>query len=144
MGVLDFTASKPATAPSANRRGGPRVDANGQPLPEAKLWLNVGYEVTTTNAEDEEVTRFINLPVGIALDTMEELRITGQNEEFAQLRAAQNGLLKALVEAGDAMSPGEEQEVRLVVKLRKRNEAMQINAADNPLAIDVKSLFAAK
>ena len=58
MGILDFdTAAKTNTAAASgtnNRR------TQAQDRPSAKLWLNVGYD---TNG------RFVNLPVGIPVDT---------------------------------------------------------------------------
>lgn len=135
MGILDFEA--PKTTNNARRQ-----QANTEQKPPAKLWLNVGYEVETTDKDGNNITRFINLPVGIPLDTMEPLPIRGQNEEFAALRSAQNDLLKALQSAGDNLDPGVEKEVRLVVKIRKVNEQLEIKREDNPFAVDLASLIA--
>lgn len=138
MGILDFTApAATAQARSSNRRNGPRngprLDANGQPLPESKLWLNFGY---TKN------DKFISLPLGLAIDTMEPQVARGQNVEFNKQVAAQNGLLKALQDAGFKLEPGETQTVVLECQLRRVNEKMEIADEDNEFAIDFSALVA--
>lgn len=133
MSIMTFDT--PAVATS-NRRG-----QSTEQKPNAKLWLNVGYEVQHTNDKGEETTRFINLPVGIPLDTMEALPISGQSIEFASLRSAQNDLLKALQAAGDDMDPGAEKQVNLVIKIRKVNSQIEVKREDNPFAVDLKSLI---
>ena len=133
MGILDFTAPA-ATAQTTARQGrrtGPRLDANGQPLPESKLWLNLGY---TKN------DKFISLPLGLAIDTMEPQVARGQNVEFNKQVAAQNGLLKALQDAGFKLEPGETQTVVLECQLRRVNEKMEIADEDNEFAIDFSAL----
>ena len=133
MGILDFTAPA-ATAQTTARQGrrtGPRLDANGQPLPESKLWLNLGY---TKN------DKFISLPLGLAIDTMEPQVARGQNVEFNKQVAAQNGLLKALQDAGFKLEPGETQTIVLECQLRRVNEKMEIADEDNEFAIDFSAL----
>ena len=126
MGILDFEAAKTnTTAPRSGRQA-------AQDRPAAKLWLNVGYDANG---------RFVNLPVGIPVDTMESLPIRGQNEEWAQFQSARNDLLKAIQEAGDNLEPGAEVEVKLVVKLRKVNEEIEVSKEDNPFAANLSSLI---
>ena len=126
MGILDFEAAA-KTNTSARRSATPAADR-----PAAKLWLNVGYDANG---------RFVNLPVGIPVDTMEALPIRGQNEEWAQFQSARNDLLKAIQEAGDNLEPGAEVEVKLVVKLRKVNEEIEVSKEDNPFAANLSSLI---
>ena len=127
MGILDFEAAKTnTTAPRSGRQA-------AQDRPAAKLWLNVGYDANG---------RFVNLPVGIPVDTMETLPIRGQNEEWAQFQSARNDLLKAIQEAGDNLEPGAEVEVKLVVKLRKVNEEIEVSKEDNPFAANLGGLIA--
>lgn len=137
MGILDFDANKTASSNARNRGN----QTNAQDRPAAKIWLNIGYEVPFTDEKGEESMRFVNLPVGIPLDTMEALPIRGQNEGFAQLRSAQNDLLKQLQAAGDALEPGAEVDVRLTIKMRKVNEQIEISSESNPLSINVASLI---
>ena len=133
MGILDFTAPAQSSnqSRSTSRRNGPRLDANGQPLPESKLWLNLGY---TKN------DKFISLPLGLAIDTMEPQVARGQNVEFNKQVAAQNGLLKALQDAGFKLEPGETQTIVLECQLRRVNEKMEIADEDNEFAIDFSAL----
>ena len=126
MGILDFEAAKTNTsAPRSGRQA-------QQDRPAAKLWLNVGYDANG---------RFVNLPVGIPVDMMETLPIRGQNEEWAQFQSARNDLLKAIQEAGDNLEPGAEVEVKLVVKLRKVNEEIEVSKEDNPFAANLSALI---
>lgn len=127
MGILDFEAAKTNT--SATSRSGRQAQSD---RPAAKLWLNVGYDANG---------RFVNLPVGIPVDTMETLPIRGQNEEWAQFQSARNDLLKAIQEAGDNLEPGAEVEVKLVVKLRKVNEEIEVSKESNPFAANLSSLI---
>ena len=128
MGILDFEAAA-KTNNNNSRSAGRQAQAD---RPAAKLWLNVGYDANG---------RFVNLPVGIPVDTMETLPIRGQNEEWAQFQSARNDLLKAIQEAGDNLEPGAEVEVKLVVKLRKVNEEIEVSKEDNPFAVNLSSLI---
>ena len=128
MGILDFEAA--AKTNNTSRSAGRQAQAD---RPAAKLWLNVGYDANG---------RFVNLPVGIPVDTMELLPIRGQNEEWAQFQTARNDLLKAIQQAGDNLEPGAEVEVKLVVKLRKVNEEIEVSKEDNPFATNLSSLIA--
>lgn len=67
----------------------------------AQLWLNIGITVNG---------KFVGLPVGIPLDTMEPSKVTG-NSEFQQYLAQGNLLLQRLLERGTALKPGETFEV---------------------------------
>jgi hypothetical protein len=103
----------------------PKTTTTNAQRPTATLWLNIGYEIavpvsdgTTTTTEN----RFINLPMGIALDTMEEVKTTSSNETFAALQIAKNDLLKQLLQAGADLQPGQERIVNLQVQLRKVND----------------------
>ena len=126
MGILDFETT--AKSNTSGRRNAQQASDR----PAAKLWLNVGYDANG---------RFVNLPVGIPVDTMELLPIRGQNEEWAQFQSARNDLLKAIQEAGDNLEPGAEVEVKLVVKLRKVNEEIEVKPEDNEFATDLSKLF---
>ena len=130
MGILDFDSAAKTNTAAASGTSNRRTQA--QDRPSAKLWLNVGYDANG---------RFVNLPVGIPVDTMELLPIRGQNEEWAQFQSARNQLLKAIQEAGDNLEPGAEVEVKLTVKLRKVNEEVEVKAEDNAFAADLSKLF---
>ena len=105
--------NKPVFAPKT-------APANARPT--ATLWLNIGYEIAVPVSDGTTETRFINLPMGIALDTMEEVKTTSSNETFAALQIAKNDLLKQLLQAGADLKPGQERIVNLQVQLRKVND----------------------
>lgn len=107
----------------------------GTPKVQSKLWLNVGYEING---------RFVSLPFGLPIDTMNPAKITGQNPEFVKPKQAGNDLLEALQRAGADMAPGQEEEVQLTVRLRRVNEELDIPKEENEYAIDLASLFAPK
>lgn len=67
----------------------------------AQLWLNPGIN---------QAGKFVGLPVGIPLDTMEPSKVTG-NSEFQQYLATGNLLLQRLLERAAALKPGETFEV---------------------------------
>lgn len=128
MAILNFNA-----APQASNRSpfaGLQTPSNERP--KAKLWLNIGYDING---------KFINLPVGLPIDTMEAADVRGQNEDWIKQRTAQNELLKALQAHGAALAPGQEEIVTLTVKLRRVNEQMEIPAGTNEYAADLSSLF---
>lgn len=126
---LDFANRfAPAGTSAASSSTGTRRD-----LPKAKAWLNIGYTVPVRVQDGEEVreeTRFVSLPVGIPLDTMDEIQITSRNTEFAQFQAARNGLLSELKAAAEALQPGEERIINLQIQLRHVNDAVTAPAAD--------------
>lgn len=106
--------------------------------PKAQLWLNIGYDVQVEVRDPETgvmhaETRFISLPVGIPLDTMDKLPTNSSNQEFAALQAARNSLLDQLIAKASSVSPGESVNINLQVNLRRvRDEAAPIAAAENP------------
>ncbi len=128
MGILDSLSNEKQN--SNNRQNNQRT--NREDLPKAKLWLNIGYEVNG---------KFINLPVGIPVDTMEPLPVRGQNEEWVKIQTARNGLLKALIEAGSHLQPGEEKDVNLTIRLRRTSEEMVVANADNEFSADLSNLL---
>lgn len=138
MSVLDFSAPPAAANPTSGatgRRafGASRTDANGQPLPKAKLWLNVGYD-----AGD----RVITTPLGLAIDTMQPNQIRGQNQDYVEAMAAGNDLLEMLQKAGFGMQPGERREVNLKVYLQRVNEDIVVEKSQNRFGFDPAALLA--
>lgn len=133
--MLDFNRSAPqanTNASTSSAAGTSRAD-----LPKANGWLNFGYTVEIgADAEGNEETRFVSLPVGIPLDTMEPLTINSRNQEFAQFQAARNDLLDQLKIVLGTMAPGEERilcvdgTTGLSVQLRRINDPAAVPAAD--------------
>lgn len=112
--------------------------------PKAKLWLNTGYVIAGSD-------KFINLPVGLPIDTMEPAPVGGQNEDWLKQRQAQNEFLKSLQAVGADMAPGEERDIirqdmgngiTLVVRLRRVNEERAVPLATNEYAVNFTSMFA--
>lgn len=105
--------------------------------PKATLWLNIGYHVPviTTAADGTQVqeNRFVSLPVGIPVDTMQMLPETSQNQGFAAFQAARNELLKLVIAAGAGLGDGEERPIALELQLRKVSApSAPIPSAVNP------------
>lgn len=123
MGVLDHT----------NANNNTRRNSGNSDKPAAKLWLNIGYMANG---------RFVNLPVGIPIDTMEPVKVTGQNEDWVQFQNAKNELLKAVQAMGDQLAPGAEIGVpNLTINLRRVNEAVEVVQSENPYSVDLSSLL---
>lgn len=127
MGIMDFTAQSNRNSNRSNQ------GTNNADRPASQIWLNVGYEANG---------KFISLPLGMAIDTMREATISGQNEDFIKQRTAQNDLLKMLQKAGASFVPGQEETLTLVVKLRRVNETLEISKADNEYGFNFGSLIA--
>ncbi|QWY83464.1 RNA polymerase RNAP1 subunit A protein [Rhizobium phage RHph_X2_28B] len=100
-----------------------------------QIWLNVGFETQVPVMRDGEQvmeTRFINLPVGIPIDTTEKLEIRGQNEEWNKLQGARNWLLEQLQKHGAGMGAGAEEVVQgLVVKIKRVAAPAEVSNSDN-------------
>lgn len=104
------------------------------PKPKATLWLNAGY-TTTVVVDGVQEERFVNLPLGMPVDTQELLPTNSRNQEFAQFRMAQNDLLNQIMELGKSMAPGEAKTINLEVQLRRVNDdAAPMPNSENPFA----------
>ncbi|QDH84037.1 hypothetical protein KMC60_gp02 [Achromobacter phage vB_AxyP_19-32_Axy11] len=107
-------------------------------LPKAQFWLNIGYVAQFNNAEGQVESRFIALPMGMPLDTMDHLKANSSNEIFRAMQSAQNNLLDQLLAKANTMAPGEELiigEGQLVIQLRRvKAEQAPLAAEANPLA----------
>lgn len=109
------------------------AQVEAEPLKKSDFWLNVGL---TKVVEGQEI--FIALPLGIALDTQARLSETSSNKAFAQMQAARNAFMDALVEYGKAnLKPGEDEVVvGLEVQLRRVREITPVSTGtDNPFMV---------
>ena len=134
MSLIDFS-KKTETAPTTRTSNGRTrpVDANGNPLPQAKLWLNVGYM-----AGD----RFISLPLGTPIDTMQPRELRGSSQDFLKLVTAQNKLLEGLQGMIETLNPGDEIDLpNLIVKIRRTQGEVAVEGENN-YEVDLASLFA--
>lgn len=92
--------------------------------PKTKVWLNIGIQ---------KGDNFINLPYGLALDTMDQAKVSGQ-PDWQKLQQARNAFLKMLVTAGLDLPAGGEEEVHgLVIKLKHSTEIEEIADSENDL-----------
>lgn len=121
MALFEVPASK-AAAPAA--RG--RRDTNA---PAATVWLNIGYEANG---------RFVSLPIGVPLDTMQMADETGSNPDWVNFRKAQNGLLKWLLGQASTLDAGGTETIDgLSLQVRKVGAPLSDEAlGENPYAID--------
>ena len=134
MSLIEFEASRtaPAAASSARGRGAVRTDANGQPLPQAKLWLNVGY------MKNE---RFVNLPLGLPIDTMEPAEVRGSNQDWLKFSKARNDLLEGLKGLIEKLAPGDEMELpNLIIKIRRTQGEVAIEG-ENDFEVDLGNIL---
>ena len=102
--------------------------------PKAQYWLNIGYQADGV-IEGEDTPRFISLPVGIPLDTMETLPTNSRNQVYAMQQAARNDLMAQLIDHAQGLEPGQSTIVNLQIELRRVNEdAGPVDASHSPFA----------
>lgn len=124
--------------------------ASNAAKPKAEFWLNVGYnvnvDITDAQGATTQETRFVSLPVGIALDTMNLLPTDSQNEGYRAFQTARNGLHDALMGVAKTLKAGEEKIIggtgnpgELVIQLRRvAAPATPVQAASNPFVLALK------
>ncbi len=116
MSIIDTLKASNNTASTNNTRTTAKGDEERR---QSKLWVNLGYK----NADG----KFVNLPVGIPIDTMELLAVRGQSEDWVKLTHERNMLIKQLQAIGDDMEPGQEQMLPLEVQLRRVGNGLEID-----------------
>lgn len=124
--------------------------ASNAAKPKAEFWLNVGYNVIVDVVDAQGVTtqeaRFVSLPSGIALDTMNLLPTDSQSEAYRAFQTARNGLHDALMNVAKTLKAGEERIIggtgaagELVLQLRRvAAPAAPVQAASNPFVMALK------
>ena len=124
----------PASSSGTQRAGSNRRNPRDDDYVPAKFWLNFGIEVEVPNEDGEMQTIFIQLPKGIALDTMEPAEEKGTPEWIEQMRA-RNLLRQALVaEAEKLPANGGTSKVALVSQIRRVPDATsQAPVGESPL-----------
>lgn len=116
---------KPGIIPSANQR-------NTEDREPAQFWINVGYE-TDVPEDDGSGNRFVSLGLGIPLDQIKELDTRSKNEMYSMFQTARNELRNELLEAAEALQPGEATIVTLQVQLRRVDDTTQpVHSGVNP------------
>lgn len=113
-----------------------RAATQADDRPKAELWLNIGYEVTVpmvVDGKNVDETRFVSLPTGIPLDTMDKVSARTSNDTFAAFQTARNDLLDQIMKAAEELAPGEEKLLNLQIQLRRVNgERAEIASEENP------------
>ncbi len=126
--------NRPLGSNTANAAGTLNAAPAAPAKPKATIWLNAGY-TTTVVVDGVEEERFVNLPIGMPVDTMELLPTNSRNAEFAQFRMAQNDLLNQIIELGKSLAPGEAKTINLELQLRRVNEDVaSVPNGENPFA----------
>ena len=126
--------NRPFGSNTANAAGTLNAAPAAPAKPKATIWLNAGY-TTTVVVDGVQEERFVNLPMGMPVDTMELLPTNSRNAEFAQFRMAQNDLLNQIVELGKSLAPGEAKTINLELQLRRVNEDVApVPNGENPFA----------
>lgn len=135
MSITQFDGKFGQTVAQVRGEGQSKKD-----LPKAQIWMNIGYQQPFTNPESqEEEVRFISLPQGLPIDTMEKLEEKGNSDIFRAIRNGQNNLLDQIIAKGKTLQPGEEViiamgENGLAIQLRRvKAEQAPIDPTHNPL-----------
>ena len=99
-----------------------------------QVWLNVGTTVQTPNAETGEVEDvFVAPPIGIPLDTMENMEVRGTNKNWANMVQAKNWLLGQLKALGEGVEAGDEEIIGgLQIQVKRVGSAQAPSADENP------------
>lgn len=102
--ALDHAAANLTnTAGRSGRPAKPVIAVSNNPTTErsnAQLWLNIGFT--------RDDGKFINLPFGIAIDTMKFIEFKGQNQDWINEQDQRNALLEALQIKGDGLAAGDD------------------------------------
>lgn len=124
--------------------GGKPANRGNEPRPQAEFFINVGVPITRTIERDGEMVEeeiLLSLPFGLPLDTMSELVIRGNNEQWNADAAARNELLKALVKMGEGLDAGTGKMLpKLAVQLYRRKDQVEASADNGTLATILNAL----
>lgn len=124
--------SAPSNAPSNSRADKPK----------AQVWMNIGYEIDSSDKDGNAIVEFIALPGGIALDTMEKLPANQRDAYFQKKQQASNVLLDKVLAMAGTLKPGEEKIIgargSLQIQIRRiKAEAEIVDQASNTLIADL-------
>lgn len=95
----------------------------------AKFYINVGVMVINSAGEEE----FLQLPFGLAIDTMQFKNPTG-NSEFAKKLRKQDELLRKTIEYFESLSAGDAHMIKdAVCEFRVASEETELDEDDEPV-----------
>ena len=124
--------------------GGKPASRGNEPRPQAEFFINVGVPITRQVERDGEMVEeeiLLSLPFGLPLDTMNELVIRGNNEQWNADAAARNELLKALVKMGEGLDAGTGKMLpKLAVQLYRRKDQVEAAADNSTMATILSAL----
>lgn len=83
----------------------------------AQFWINIGYPTGVIGDDGKE--KFVSLPMGIPLDTMEPVKTNSSNAEYSAFMAAKNDLMEQILGAAEKLQPGDEIPLNLIIQLRR-------------------------
>ena len=105
--------------------------------PKTQIWLNVGYKTADG--------KFVNLPIGIPIDTMNKLQIRGSNEDWNKLSQARNKMLEQMQKHGSSMAAGAEEIVNgLIIKIKRVAAEADVDPHHNEYLADNEVSFGTK
>ena len=139
MGILESLTGSSNRQPSGPlfSNGGRGNAAQASDRPKAKVWLNIGYQ---------RGDKFINLPIGLPVDTMDKVDVRGQNEDWIKFQTARNAFLDDLQKYGAQLEAGQEvilnPDSMIQIRLRRVSETVEVKAEDNEYAVDLGTLLA--
>jgi hypothetical protein len=136
MGILASIAAANQTPAAASQT----TQTTSSERKSSEVWLNVG--ITIPGAGDNGTDLFVSLPVGLPLDDMKAIKVTGSNQNSIHLKQVKNMLLDELQKLGAGMQPGQRQAVpQLSVEVYRVAKPEQTGTAEgNPL---IAGLFGA-
>ncbi|UZV39791.1 hypothetical protein [Xanthomonas virus PB119] len=110
--------------------------------PKAQVWINVGYEIDSTDKDGNAIVEFISLPTGIPVDTMDSLPANQRDPYFQMKQQASNKLLDQVKARGAKLQPGEEVVIgargSLQIQIRRvKAEAEIVDAGQNTLIAEL-------
>ncbi len=107
------------TAPVGNTNGtaGQRLGPDGKPLPDAKIWFNIG-QPDGVDSEGKEL--FQGLPTGLAFDTMRKHVINPKDTpEFQAIQQDRNDFYDLVAEMVADLKPGETRILNLKIQAQR-------------------------
>jgi hypothetical protein len=135
-GVASYAQPGSNVAPlRQNGQRGPRMGADGKPLPDAQLYLNVVVTLPIPLENGEVQMTEIGLPFGLAIDTMSDS--TNAGPTIDPVKNALRDIFKVL---GEGLDPGETLivdehtcQVPFKLQLRRKGERAAATPENNPI-----------